>query len=91
MGSPLSPVIANFLMEDFEEQAIKLATHKPVYWYRYLDDTFIIWPHGQDKPTEFLDYLHGLHNNIKFNMEIEGGGHLPGYLHIQEAQRLPRT
>ena len=27
MGSPLSPVIANFYMEDFETKAINLATH----------------------------------------------------------------
>jgi hypothetical protein len=28
MGSPLSPVIANFFIEDFEKKAIELATHK---------------------------------------------------------------
>ena len=32
MGSPLSPVIANFCMEDFETKAISLATHKPTCW-----------------------------------------------------------
>jgi retron-type reverse transcriptase len=42
MGSPLSPVIANFFMEDFEKKAIEQATHKPVCWFRYVDDTFII-------------------------------------------------
>jgi hypothetical protein len=77
MGSPLSPGIANFFMEDFEKQAIKQATHKPVCLYRYVDDTFVIWPHGQDKHTEFLDYLNGIHTNIKFTMEIGGGDHLP--------------
>ena len=29
MGSPLSPVIANFFMEDFEKKVIEQATHKP--------------------------------------------------------------
>jgi hypothetical protein len=29
MGSPLSLVIANFFMEDFEKKATELATHKP--------------------------------------------------------------
>ena len=42
---PLSPVIANFFMEDFEEKALNQATLKPTCWYRYVDDTFVIWPH----------------------------------------------
>jgi len=49
MGSPLSPVIANFFMEDCEKNAIEQATHKPACWFRYVDDTFVIWPHGQEK------------------------------------------
>jgi len=77
MGSPLSPVIANFYMEDFETRAIKQATHKPACWYRYVDDTFVIWPHGKEKVTEFLNHLNGMHNNIQFTMEIEDEGHLP--------------
>jgi hypothetical protein len=76
MGSPFSPVIVNFFMEDFENKAIEQAAHKPVYWFRYVDDTFVIWPHGQEKLTEFLNYLNGLHNKIQFTMEKEKG-HLP--------------
>ena len=77
MGSPLSPVIANFFMEDFEDKAIELVTLKPTCWYRYVDDTFVIWPHGQDKLMDFLNHLNGLHKKIKFTMEIEKDGHLP--------------
>jgi hypothetical protein len=61
-------------MEDFEKKAIKQATHKPVCWFRYVDDTFI-WQHGQEKLTEFLNHLNGHHNKIQFTMEKEG--HLP--------------
>jgi hypothetical protein len=57
MGSPLLPVIVNFLMEDFEKKAIELATHKPTCWFRYVDGIFVIWPHGQEKPAEFLNHL----------------------------------
>jgi hypothetical protein len=77
MGSPLSPVIANFYMEEFEKKAIEQATHKPTCWYRYVDDTFVIWPHGQDKLQEFLHHINGLHKKIQFTMEIEKNGHLP--------------
>jgi hypothetical protein len=69
MGSPLSPVIANFFMEDFERKAIEQATHKPVCWFKHVDDTFVIWPHGQEKLIEFLNHLNGLHNKIQFTME----------------------
>jgi len=77
MGSPLSPVTANFYLEDFEMKAVKKATHKPACWYRYVDDTFVIWPHGKGKQTDFLNHLNGIHNNIQFTMEIEDEGHLP--------------
>jgi hypothetical protein len=30
MGSPLSPVIANFFKEDIEKKAIEQAAHEPV-------------------------------------------------------------
>jgi hypothetical protein len=69
MGSSLSTVIANFFMEDFEKKAIEQATHKPACWFRYVDDTFVIWPHGQEKLTEFLNHLSGRHNKIKFATE----------------------
>ena len=77
MGSPLSPVKADFFMEDFEEKALNQATLKPTCWYRYVDDTFVIWPHGKENLTEFLEHLSGLHKNIYFTMEIEEDGHLP--------------
>jgi hypothetical protein len=31
-GSPLSPVIHNFFMENFEEMALNRATHKPLFF-----------------------------------------------------------
>jgi hypothetical protein len=43
MGSPLSPVIANYFMGYFEEMALEAATHKPLCWFRYVDDIFHVW------------------------------------------------
>ena len=47
MGSPLSPIIANLFIEDLEEQAMHSAPLQPSLWLRYVDNTFIIWPHGE--------------------------------------------
>jgi hypothetical protein len=71
MGSPLSPVIANFYMEDFEERALDLAHHKPICWFRYVDDIFVIWPHEPDKLKDFLNHVNSTHECIQFTMEAE--------------------
>ena len=71
MGSPLSSVIANLFMEQFEEQALGSATLKPSLWLRHVDDTFVIWPHGEDALNTFFNHLNMLHPTIKFTMEIE--------------------
>jgi hypothetical protein len=72
MGLPLFPVIANFFMQYFEEVALEVTTHKPLWWFRYLGDTFVIWPHGSGKLSEFLDHL----NSVQFIMETERNVHL---------------
>ncbi|GJQ68853.1 hypothetical protein Trydic_g6053 [Trypoxylus dichotomus] len=44
IGSLLSPIIANIFMEAFELEAIESSRMKPKCWYRYVDNTFVIWP-----------------------------------------------
>jgi hypothetical protein len=77
MGSLLSPDIANFYMEDFEKMVLDSAPQQPLCWFRYMDDTFIIWPHGDDKLQDFLNHLNSIHQCIQFTMETEREGHLP--------------
>ncbi|KAK5644761.1 hypothetical protein RI129_006061 [Pyrocoelia pectoralis] len=77
MGNPLSPVIANFYMEKFESIALESAVLKPKIWYRYVDDTFVIWNHGLDSLHFFLKHLNNIHPNIQFTMECEINGRLP--------------
>jgi hypothetical protein len=77
MGSPLAPVIANYYMEHFEQQALSRAPRIPTQWYRYVDDTFVVWPHGEEELREFLDQLNSIHHNIKFTMKVEKNRSLP--------------
>ncbi|GJQ87972.1 hypothetical protein Trydic_g12901 [Trypoxylus dichotomus] len=42
MGSPLSPIIANIIVEDFETRALDTVKYKPKPWLRCVDDIFII-------------------------------------------------
>jgi hypothetical protein len=57
MGSPLASVVAKLYMEHFEHQALSSVIKKPNWWYRYVDDTFVMWPHGKDELQEFLKHL----------------------------------
>ena len=52
MGSPLSPIVANLYVEGFEKSALSSAKLTPTAWRRYVDDTFVLWPHGADQLEE---------------------------------------
>ena len=69
MGSPLSPVVANIYMQDFESWVLGTAPLKPSLWLRYVDDTFVMWNHGDMELQNFLKHLNGQHIDIHFTME----------------------
>ncbi|GJQ76462.1 hypothetical protein Trydic_g2175 [Trypoxylus dichotomus] len=51
--------------------------HKSKVWLRYVDDTFVIWPHGEEEVNGFLHHLNGLEESIKFTMELEVNNRIP--------------
>jgi hypothetical protein len=69
--------MTNFSIEDFGEKALDQTTHELLCWFCYMDDTFVIWPHGPEKLEEFLYYLNSVHQNIQFTMENDRDDHLP--------------
>jgi hypothetical protein len=77
MGSPLSPIVANLFTETQEEKSLATTSLQPEMWLRYVDDTFVIWPHGQQALDEFHTYLNSQNKDIQFTMEMEVGGDLP--------------
>jgi hypothetical protein len=40
-------------MVHFEELTLDRAQYKPSFWFLYVDDTFVVWPHGMDGLQEF--------------------------------------
>jgi hypothetical protein len=58
-------------MEHFEKLALDSAQHKPSLWLRYIDYTFVVWPHGTEWLQDFLSHLNSPRLFIQFTMEIE--------------------
>ena len=77
MGSPLSPIVANIFMQHFENQNLQTAVLKPTMWLRYVDDTFVVWPHSSQDIQPFLQHLNSQNPDIKFTMEVEQQNSLP--------------
>ena len=71
MRSPLSPVMANLYMEEFEKKALATSTLKPGFWFRYVDDTLSSWAHGLENLHRFLEHINSLHPSIKFTLEMQ--------------------
>jgi len=91
MGSPLSTVIPNFFMENFEKKAIEQATHKPVCWCRYVEDTVVIWPHGQRKLTVSEPPQWTPQQDTVYNGKRRRPTSIPGHWHLQINKQLPRA
>ena len=77
MGLSLSVVLANAYMEHLEESVLRSSTMKPIIWRRYVDDTFILWPHGEDALHEFHQLLNSFSPSIQFTLEREQEHKLP--------------
>ena len=75
MGSPVSVVVAEIVMQSIKEQA--LATYKQTVplWLRYIDDTFTAV--RKDEIDTFHKHLNRQNADIQFTREVEENGKIP--------------
>ena len=75
LGSPISPIVANFYMENFELRALNTSPNPSLMSKRFVDDTFVIMKKAH---KEFLTHLNSVDNNIQFTTgEPRPDGSLP--------------
>ena len=72
MGSPVSVVVAEIVMQNIEEQALATYTRTILLRLRYVDDTFIAV--HKDGIDDFPEHLNKHNVNIQFTKEIEENG-----------------
>jgi len=70
MGSALSPIIANIVMDDLETRALKKLSINIPFYYRYVDDIAMAVP--RQKTEVILDTFNSFHPRLQFTMEVGG-------------------
>ncbi len=74
MGSPVSAVIANLVMEDVEQRALASAPVRLSFWKRFVDD--IISAVSRNDIDILLQHLNSIEPSIQFTVEREMNGDL---------------
>ncbi|XP_071579195.1 uncharacterized protein [Temnothorax nylanderi] len=72
MGSPLSPCLADIVMDDLETQCLASLDFVVPFFRRYVDDIFAIIP--RSKIDVILDAFNGYHPRLQFTHEKEING-----------------
>ncbi len=74
MGSPVSVVVADLVMEDVEERALRTYHSPPLFWKRYVDD--ICAALERNNIDDFKQHIDSIEPSIKFTMELESNKQL---------------
>jgi len=69
MGSPLSPIIANLVLQNLEERALEKIDCNIPYYFRYVDDILLSAP--SDQISKILDVFNSFHSRLQFTVEYE--------------------
>ena len=57
MGTKCAPSYAILFMSKFEEDFQAKRFYRPLVWWRYIDEIFMIWPHLREELYSFLEAL----------------------------------
>lgn len=74
MGSPLSPILAEIYMNEFENNYLNSSKYKNYikHWVRYVDDILIIWEGGMEYIEDFVKEVNSVNPMVQFKEEIGG-------------------
>ena len=79
MGSPVSVVVANIVMEHIEDLALSTSPVPTIFWKRYVDDVVMAIP--ADRVDDMLANINSINHNIQFTLEREEG-HVTSFLDV---------
>ena len=69
IGTVMAVVYAVIYMHKFEVDAIAAQPLKPFVWWRFIDDIFAVWTHGETELLRFVAHLNSVNPRIKFTLQ----------------------
>lgn len=75
MGSPLSPILADIVLESIIKQALQALPFQTAIIKKYVDDLFISFPKNESNTV--LETFNLQEKRLQFTLELENNGHLP--------------
>ena len=70
IGSKLGRNFACTYMGAWERELLNRTPLKPLSWYRYIDDIWGVWLHGEQELRIFHDLANHIHPNIKVDLRV---------------------
>ena len=69
IGTKVAPSFAIIYMGSFEDDYVYTYPLQPIMYFRYIDDVFMIWQHGEEELHKFVNHLNNSVETIKFTLE----------------------
>ena len=72
MGTIWAPAYENIFMVGFEQKYIyPLIKDKSILFFRYIGDTFVVWPKSEKQLNNFMSEHNQKHPSIKFDYKFD--------------------
>ena len=72
MGTICAPAYENIFMVGFEQKYIyPLTKDKSILFFRYIGDTFVVWPKSEKQLNNFMSEHNQKHPSIKFDYKFD--------------------
>ena len=66
IGTKMAPPYAIISLCNLKERFFSDCDISPLVWWRYIDNIFMLWQHGEKELKQFLEILNSYYPTIKF-------------------------
>ena len=89
MGSPVSVLVVNLVMEDIEDRILASSCFDVFCWKRYVDDTWVLLP--KSSVTQFFEFINSVEPSLKFTIEHDSDDKCISFLDVSVIRNFDCT